>query len=262
MKTKQFAKNMRIDILKMIHKAGASHIASAFSCADILAVLYNEVLDLDEKGNKDTFILSKGHAGSAVYAALYEKGILNAAEIQNYYLNGSNLSGHISHLNVKGIDFSTGSLGHGICVAAGMALADRMNGNQNHVYVIVGDGECEEGSVWESAIFANHQKLDNLTVIVDSNKYQAIDTCVNTASLSNLKDRWSAFGWQVIEIDGHDYDEIKKGLLLRKTDSPVCVIANTIKGKGVSFMENNILWHYRDPQGEFFERALIELEGK
>ena len=256
--TEKFARNMRINILKMIQRSGASHIASAFSCTDIIAVLYNDIL----RQEKDIFVLSKGHAGSAVYAALYEKGILSKEEIGNYYLDGSNLSGHISHKGVKGVEFSTGSLGHGICAACGMALAEKLDGKDSHVYVLVGDGECEEGSVWETALFANHHKLDNFTVIVDKNNFQAITTCEETISLGDIASKFQAFDWQTVSADGHNYSDITRALKIRKEGKPVCIIANTVKGKGVSFMENNILWHYRDPQNEFYMNALAELESE
>lgn len=165
-----FAKHMRITILDMIHKAHASHIASAFSIVDVLAVLYNEILtnsDFDYKNkNRSKVILSKGHAGSAIYAALYQKGLISKDDIDSYYLNGSNLSGHVSHKGVNGVEFSTGSLGHGGCVALGMALAKKMNNEKGKIFTIVGDGECQEGSVWEMAMLASSKKCNNLVVIV------------------------------------------------------------------------------------------------
>ncbi|GHV00348.1 transketolase [Clostridia bacterium] len=259
MTDKLFSKRMRINILKMISKAKASHIAAAFSCTDILAVLYNRILR-EEK--HDVFILSKGHAGSAVYAALFEKGYIGQADIDSYYLDGSLLSGHVSHVGMDKIEFSTGSLGHGVCVACGMAVADKLDGRDSHIYALVGDGECEEGSVWETALLARHYRLDNFTVIVDRNKYQAITTCDETISLGDLGGKWRAFGWETVEIDGHDHASVAAALLKRKKDKPVCIIAHTVKGKGVSFMENNMLWHYRDPQNEFFANALAELEAQ
>lgn len=259
----QLAKKVRIDILKMINKSHASHIASAYSIVDILSVLYNDILDTNDfdfvNTDRNKIIMSKGHAGSAIYAVLYEKGIITKNEIDNYYTNGGNLSGHISHKNVKGVEFSTGSLGHGCCVASGMALAKKINNAKGKVYAIVGDGECNEGSVWEMAMFAVQQKLDNFVVIIDNNKMQAMGYCKDIINLPNLAKIWEDFGWCVKTIDGHNHREIKAALSTSCIDKPLCIIANTIKGKGVSFMENNILWHYRDPQNELFDQALKEL---
>lgn len=258
------AKNVRIDILKMINKAHASHIASAFSIVDILAVLYSDILtkkDLNfDNEERSKVILSKGHAGSAIYATLFEKGILTQEEIDNYYINGGTLSGHVSHKNVVGVEFSTGSLGHGCCVACGMALAKKRNKTNGKVFAIVGDGECNEGSVWEMAMFASQQKLDNFVVIIDNNKMQAMGYCQDIVHIPNMAKVWEDFGWCVKDIDGHNHSEIKDALSSSCTNKPLCIVANTIKGKGVSFMENNILWHYRDPQNEIFEQALKELE--
>ena len=171
------------------------------------------------------------------------------------------LSGHISHINVPGVEISTGSLGHGIGVATGMAMAAKKNNDKHKVYVIVGDGECDEGSVWEAALFANHFKLDNLTVIIDHNKIQSMDTCENTIALLDLGEKWKAFGWNVIEVDGHDHEELKKALNnCDGINSPKCIVAHTVKGKGISFMENTVAWHYKSVQGEFYLSAIKELE--
>lgn len=257
-----FAKHMRITILDMIHKAHASHIASAFSIVDVLAVLYNEILtnsDFDYKNkNRSKVILSKGHAGSAIYAALYQIGLVSKDNIDNYYLNGSNLSGHVSHKGVNGVEFSTGSLGHGVCVALGMALAKKMNNEKGKIFTIVGDGECQEGSVWEMAMLASSKKCNNMVVIVDKNNYQAMGKCSEITNCDNLAEKWEIFGWEVLKIDGHNYDEIYTAMT-HLSDKPICIVANTIKGHGVSFMENELLWHYRDPQNEFYTQAMEEL---
>lgn len=258
----EFAKKMRITILNMIHNAHASHIASAFSVVDILAVLYNEILadnDFDSKNmDRNQVVLSKGHAGSAVYSALFQRGLVSKADIENYYLNGSNLSGHVSHKGVNGVEVSTGSLGHGVCVASGMALAKKMSNNNGKVFAIVGDGECQEGSVWEMAMLSSAKKLNNLVVVVDKNNMQAMGKCMDVTNCDNLAEKWKVFGWNVIEVDGHNYEQIKDALIYN-SDKPLCIIANTIKGRGVSFMENELLWHYRDPQEEFYTRAMEEL---
>ncbi|HVI42640.1 MAG TPA: 1-deoxy-D-xylulose-5-phosphate synthase N-terminal domain-containing protein, partial [Anaerovoracaceae bacterium] len=173
--------------------------------------------------------------------------------------NGSILSGHVSHKGVPGVELSTGSLGHGIGVAVGMSVAAKYDHKLHRIYVVIGDGECDEGSVWEAALFANHYKLDNLTVIIDHNKMQSLKTCEETISLGNLGDKWRQFGWNVYEVDGHNHSALSE-VLLEQTDKPKCIVAHTIKGKGVSFMEHNILWHYRAPQGEDYINAIKELE--
>ena len=260
----ELAYRIRRHAIEMTHATHASHIASALSMADILAVLYGTVMHYDSKKPnepcRDRFILSKGHAGIAVYAALAESGFFSVELLKNYYLDGSNLSGHVSHKNVPGVELSTGALGHGICVAAGMAKAAKLDGKTHHIYTIIGDGENEEGSVWEAALFSAHQKLDNLTIIVDHNQYQAMGTIQEVAGLDNLDKKWSAFGFETVICDGHNHAALEDALRHRVCEKPVCVIANTIKGKGVSFMENELLWHYRDPQNEFYTRAVEELE--
>ena len=264
MDTIKLAYEIRRHVIEMTHTSRASHVASALSTADILAVLYGSVMKIypDDPCNssRDRFILSKGHAGAAVYAVLSETGFFPISELRNYYQDGSTLSGHISHKNVPGVEVSTGSLGHGVSVACGMAMAARMDDRKHHVFVLMGDGECEEGSVWEMALFASHNKLTNFTVIIDHNQYQAMGTCEFVCSLNNLADKWNSFGFETIECDGHNHDDMAKVLRMQGSDKPVCIIAHTVKGKGISFMENNLLWHYRDPQGEFYENALKELE--
>lgn len=264
MNSKDLAWKIRRHAIEMTHISGGSHIGSILSIADIVGVLYNDVMNIfpdnPKKDNRDRFILSKGHAGAAVYAALAEKGFFDLDKLKTHYADGSILSGHVSHKNVPGVEFSTGSLGHGVCAAAGMAMAGKCDGKNHRVFAVTGDGECDEGSVWEMALFANHYRLSNLTVIVDHNKLQSLDTCENTLELINLAEKWRVFGWNVIEIDGHNHDEIRDALLSKDENKPTCIIAHTIKGKGVSFMEGKVLWHYRDPQGENYENAVKELE--
>lgn len=248
----------------MTHLSHGSHIASILSVADIIAVLYASILKYDIKNPKwedrDRVILSKGHAGGAMYAALAEVGFFDVEELKTHYSNGSRLSGHVSHKNVPGVELSTGSLGHGICVGTGMAMALKRDNKKSRVFVIVGDGECDEGSVWEAVLFANHYRLNNLTLIVDHNKIQSLDFCEKTLELLSLADKFKTFGWNVVEIDGHNHKELKDALSKIDNEKPTCVIANTVKGKGISFMENQVLWHYRDPQGEFYDNAVKELE--
>lgn len=265
MTDKQFAYQIRLDALEMVHNSHASHIGSAFSVADIIAVLYNSVLRFNPKDPKwsqrDRFVLSKGHAGSALYAALAEKGFFSKSElIKEYCQNGSHYSGHISHKGVPGVEFSTGSLGHGVCVATGLALAGKMNQSDYHVFAVTGDGECDEGSFWETVLFANQYKLNNYTIIIDRNKMQAMGFCKDVMNTENLKDKISSFGLETVVIDGHNFVQLKKELESYGKETAKCIIAETTKGKGVSFMENQLLWHYRDPQGEFYDKAKKELE--
>lgn len=251
--------------IEMTHLSGGSHIGAVLSAADILAVLYADILCYDPKNPKwdgrDRFIMSKGHAGAAVYAALAESGFFAPDELKTHYQNGSRLSGHVSH-HLPGVDFSTGSLGHGLSAAAGMALAAKQDGKHHRVFAVLGDGECDEGSVWEAALFANQYRLENLVIIVDHNHMQSLDTCENTLALEDFGAKWRAFGWNTIELDGHDHDALCIALAdtHNPAHKPTVVIANTVKGKGVSFMENDILWHYRFPHdGWEYDNAVSEL---
>lgn len=266
MNSVELARRVRIDAVRMVHEHHASHIASALSLVDILAVLYADILHFDpnepDRADRDRFILSKGHAGVAVYATLAEMGFFPREELKNYYSNGSVYSGHVSHKGVPGVELSTGSLGHGVCVAAGMALAGKLKKAPYRVYTVVGDGECDEGSVWEMALFARQQQLDNLTVIVDHNQMQAMGWCADIADLSSLEEKWESFGWNVASVaDGNDHDQLRTALRSTARNKPTCVVAHTVKGKGVSFMENELIWHYRDPQGEAYAQAMRELGG-
>lgn len=265
MTSEQLAWKIRRHGIEMTHLSHGSHIGSVLSVADVIAVLYNDVMNVSSSdpkmADRDRFILSKGHAGAAVYAALAEKGFFDVEELKTHYADGSRLSGHVSHKGVPGVEFSTGSLGHGLPVAVGMAMAAKMN-NQNHnVYVVLGDGECDEGSVWESALISSHFKLDNLIVIIDHNKMQSLDFCKNTIDLEPFATKWRSFGYNALRVDGHDHDMMKMAFTYAKrSKQPTVIIADTIKGKGVSFMENDILWHYRFPhEGEEYDNAVREL---
>lgn len=253
------AKRVRIDVLRMTNKAKSSHIGSNLSMADILAVLYGGVLNVQPDNpdweGRDRLILSKGHACASVYAVLAERGFFPKEMLEGYYQSGSLLSGHISHY-VSGVEASTGSLGHGLSIGCGMALAIK-----SRVYVLLSDGDCNEGSTWEAVMFASHHKLDNLVAIVDYNKMQALGDSKSILDLTPLCDKWMAFGWAVEEIDGHDIEQIETALRYRTFEQPRCIIAHTIKGKGVSFMENSVEWHYKYPNEEELELALEELGG-
>ena len=266
MNSEQLAWLIRRHGIEMTHISHGSHIGAILSVADIVAVLYNDVANISPENlkdeNRDRIILSKGHAGAAIYAALAEKGFFDKEELKTHYADGSRLSGHVSHKGVPGVEFSTGSLGHGACVAAGMALNAKLDKKPYYTYAIVGDGECDEGSIWEMALFANQFKLNQFVVIVDHNKMQSLDFCENTLSLAPFADKWKSFGWNVLDIDGHNHDELRAAFAKAKEseDKPTVIIANTVKGKGVSFMEFDILWHYRFPhEGEEYDGALKEL---
>ena len=256
--------------LEMTHLSRGSHIGSVFSVAEIIAVLYASVLNVDpkepKKPDRDRLILSKGHAGSAVYAALAETGFFPVEQLKTHYANGSILSGHVSHKGVPGVEVSTGSLGHGLGVGTGMALGAKMDGAQWRTYVVLGDGECDEGSVWEAALQAAQYKLDRLIAVVDYNHMQSLATVDETLRLEPFEQKWKDFGWNAESVDGHDTEALKAAFARAKDNAgsrkPYVILAHTVKGKGVSFMENNILWHYRTPQGEAYDAALKELEAQ
>ena len=256
--------------LEMTHLSRGSHIGAIFSVAEIMAVLYTGVLNVSPAEpampDRDRLILSKGHAGAAVYAALAERGFFPVEELKTHYANGSRLSGHVSHKGVPGVEFSTGSLGHGLAVGAGMALGAKMDKAPWRTYVILGDGECDEGSVWEAALQAHQYQLDNLIAVVDHNRMQSLDFCEKTIALEPFADKWRDFGWQVQVVDGHDVAALQAAFARAKNNlgggKPSVIIAETTQGKGVSFMENDILWHYRTPQGEEYDAALKELEAQ
>ncbi len=268
MKSIELANKIRIHALKMANSGGGSHIGSALSISDILAVLYSDIMNIDPKSpeliNRDRFILSKGHAGAAVYAVLAESGFFPTTKLATHYQDGSDLSGHVSHKNVPGVELSTGSLGHGLSVGVGMAKAAMLDKKTHRIFVLLSDGECDEGSVWEAAMFASHHKLDNLIALIDYNKIQSLDTVANTLALEPFKSKWESFGWNAIEVNGHDHTQLKSELakIPSINSKPTVYICHTTKGKGVSFMENSVLWHYRCPRGEEFEMALKELEQK
>lgn len=259
------ARRIRRHALEMTNRGGSSHIGSALSIADILAVLYTDILRVDphrpDDPLRDRFILSKGHAGAAVYATLAERGFFPIEKLKTHCQNGSDLCGHISHKGLPGVEFSTGSLGHGLPVGCGMALGAKRDGKPFRVFVLLSDGECDEGSSWEAILFASHHRLDNLIAIVDYNKIQSLDWVRNTLALEPFADKWRSFGWSVAEVDGHDHSQLQSVLtdIPTSLNRPTCVLAHTIKGKGVSFMENTVLWHYRTARGEEYEAAVKEL---
>jgi len=265
MTTESLSKKIRISALKMVHRANASHIGSCLSIADILAVLYEKILNINPTQpnwpDRDRFLLSKGHAAAILYAILAEKGFIPLDSLQTYCLNGSALLGHASH-KVPGVELSTGSLGHALSVGCGMALVAKRNSQNYRVFVLLSDGELDEGSNWEAILFAAQHNLDNLIAIVDSNKLQGFGTVEQIIRLEPLTDKWISFGWSADIIDGHNHSQIinKLSKLPFEKNKPSVIIANTIKGKGVSFMENKLEWHYKSPNNEQLQTALIELE--
>lgn len=267
-KSLRLAYQIRRHALEMTNRGGTSHIGSIYSMADVVAVLYADVLryhaDDPKWEGRDRLLLSKGHAGAGIYAALAESGFFPVEELLQHCQNGSRLSGHVSHKGVPGVEASTGSLGQGMPMAMGMAMAAKLDGKQHRVFCIIGDGECDEGAIWESALIAHQYKLDHFIVTVDYNKIQSLASCEETLALEPFTDKWASFGWHVIRVDGHDhealkaaYDEAEAAAGQRK---PIVIIADTVKGKGVSFMENDVLWHYRTARGEEFDAAMKELE--
>lgn len=253
--TVEAARELRKTVYRIAHFAGGGHMGSSFSMADIVSVLYfGDVLNYDANDpwqeDRDKFVLSKGHACYALYAALAKAGFFPQEELWNVGKPGSKFGGHPKIREVAGVEASTGALGHGLSFAIGIAYADKADGRTSHTYVILGDGECQEGSIWEGALSAPTLGLDNLTVIVDYNKLQAMDELESIVHMRPFAEKWRSFGWDVVEIDGHDHDEIRHALLHRIDGRPVCIVANTTKGKGVSFMENVPIWHYRMPNEE------------
>jgi len=256
------AARLRADVVQMSHRAKAAHLASALSCLDVLTVLYGQVLNIDpaqpQHPDRDRFILSKGHAAAALYAALAWKGLIAPDQLLTYGEQHSLLEEHPSP-KLPGVEAATGSLGHGLPIGNGMALAARIQDQSYRVFVLMSDGECNEGSVWEAAMFAAAQGLDHLTAIVDFNKWQATGRSQAVLQLDPLADKWASFGWAVTELDGHDHDQLLAALTQTPSGRPHAIIAHTVKGKGVSFMEDDNNWHYRVPTEQEVLDAKVEL---
>ena len=263
---RQLALRLRLQVLEMTRASGASHIGTNYSIAELLAVLYGHVLrvdpDLPRWPDRDRFVLSKGHGCAALYAVLAERGFFPREWLDTFYRNGGRLPGHATHTGIPGVEVSTGSLGHGLSIATGMALAARRDQRPHRVYCLLSDGECDEGSTWEPVLFAAHHRLDNLVAVVDYNKIQSLGATKDILDLEPFADKWRAFGWATEEVDGHDVPALlaRFARLPFSSGRPSCLIAHTVKGKGVSFMEGTVLWHYRSPQGDEYRAALAELE--
>lgn len=251
----------RHEIIKMTSAAKASHVASALSVVDILSTLYAgsakiSTQNLDDP-TRDIIILSKGHSASALYSVLALQGFFPMGWLADYCKNDAPLGGHVTFKGVPGVELSTGSLGHGLPYGLGIAMARKKTGVSGRVFVVLSDGECDEGTIWESAMIANHHGLDNLVVIVDRNKIQSLTFTEETLKLEPFAEKWRAFGWETEEVPGHDYQALQKSLSSQK--SPKCIIADTTKGKGVDFMENSVLWHYKSPSSEDLTKAFDQL---
>ena len=261
--TQKLANRIRQNALKMVHRAKASHIASALSIVDLLAVLYGKVMRFDptdpSSSKRDRFILSKGHACVAVYSTLAEIGVIAKDQLETYGEDFSWLMNHISH-KVDGVEFSTGSLGHGLPFGVGKALAAQSRGDTWRTFVLLSDGEMDEGSNWEALMFAAHHKLCNLTAIIDYNQLQSLGSVAQTLGLEPLAEKLRAFGCEVHDVDGHNHELLAATLLSASQNKPTVILAHTTKGKGVSFMENRVEWHYKNPSDEQLAAALTELE--
>lgn len=255
-KLKEISKEVRKDILFEVYNANSGHVGGALSCTDILVAIY---FNLINEGDK--VILSKGHASAALYAVLAEKSFFEKEELASFRKLNSRLQGHPSYVKTPGIDASSGSLGQGLSVANGMALSFKIDKKTNHVYVVLGDGEIQEGQIWEALMTASHYKLNNLIVFLDYNKLQIDGTNDEVMKISPVKEKFEAFGFFVQEINGHNFSEIIEAVQKAKEqEKPSMIIANTIKGKGVSFMENKCEWHGKAPKKEEYEQAISELE--
>ncbi len=253
---RQNAARIRADIIQMAHQGKAAHVASALSCVDILVSLYWEIMNLDpqkpQNPERDIFILSKGHAAMALYATLARRGIIPLEILKSFNQQGSKLQEHPGANSLPGVEAATGSLGHGLPIGLGMAYGTRLLQQPGKVFVLLSDGECNEGSVWEAAMLAPSQKLGNLCVIVDYNRWQATGRSNEVMALAPLAEKWSAFGWRSMEVDGHDPEQLTAGLqeLEKDASRPLAIIAHTTKGRGISFMEDDNNWHYRIPTAD------------
>ena len=252
----------RREIIKMTAAAKASHVGSALSVVDILSVLYTENVNIAPENlediDRDIVILSKGHAASALYSVLALQGFFPMDWLKKYCENDAPLGGHVTSKGVPGVELSTGSLGHGLPYGLGIAMSRKMSGATGRIFVVMSDGECDEGTTWESAMIANHHNLNNLVVIVDRNGIQSLTFTEDTLKLEPFEDKWKAFGWETRVQNGHDYEALSSAL--DNSSKPLCVIAETTKGKGVDFMENSVLWHYKSPADEDVKSAFSQLK--
>ncbi len=257
------ARRARVSALTMCSRSGASHIGAALSVIDILSVLYGEVADVaphrTEDPARDIVLVSKGHSASGVYAVMAHAGFFPVEWLDDYYLDGSRLGGHVTAHGIPGVELSTGALGHALPFGVGRAITDQLDGIDRRVFVVLSDGECAEGSNWEAALMAAHRDLRNVTVIIDRNRLQILGRTEDVLGLEPFIDKWRAFGWEVVEVDGHDHDALAEAMRTR-SQRPRAIVANTIKGKGVDFMEDTVEWHTLVPNEEQLAIALAQLE--
>ncbi len=263
----ELARRARKSALSMCASSNAAHIGSSLSVIDILAVLYTGSVRIDPASindpDRDVIVVSKGHAAAGVYAVLGHAGFFPLSWLDEYCVNGSSLGGHVTNGQVPGVEFSTGSLGHGLPFGVGVGLEMQMQKRKSQVFVVLSDGECDEGSNWEAALFASHHQLSNLVVLIDRNGLQSLTTTEKTLRLEPLAAKWQSFGWDAVEMDGHSHSEIGEALVnVRQASRPTVLICKTTKGKGVTFMEDQILWHYRSPDTEQLENAHSELDSQ
>lgn len=261
--SREIARLSRISTVHAVHSGKSSHVGSSLSAIDILAVLYARVADISPQNlddpERDIVVVSKGHAAAGTYSVMTNVGILPQDWLDGYSQDGTRLGGHVTSNGVPGVELSTGSLGHGLPFGLGIALAAQRTGNPRHAYIVMSDGECDEGTTWESALLASHHGLDNLTVAIDRNGLQSLTTTEQTVALEPFADKWRAFGWDVHEIDGHDHDALAAALGATGGGRPRVVICTTTKGKGVSYMEGKVLWHYKTPDVDQVAQAVEEL---
>ncbi|WP_246070780.1 transketolase, partial [Paenibacillus kobensis] len=255
---------VRRSIVTMAYRAGASHVGAALSAADILLALYSRIMRVDSADpaapHRDKLVFSKAHASTALYAVLAERGFMPSSILEGYSVDGGTLPGHLDRKSAPGIDVSAGSLGHGLSVAAGLALADRLAGRSSRTFAVLGDGECNEGAVWESALLASSLRLDGLTAIVDCNGWQGFGRTGELSPLAVLGDKWRAFGWDVLDVDGHDEEALCEALEHRGMDGrPKAVLAKTVKGYGVDYMADTLEWHYKSPNDAQWREAMRQL---
>jgi transketolase len=253
------AYQIRKKVIELSFKAKTSHLASSLSCVDIVSVIFQNFLKKKKNGNK--FILSKGHAATTLYSVLFFFKTITKKEIESFAKSGSKLEEHPTP-SIKGVEAATGSLGHGLCIAVGIALGLKLQGKKSKVFAVLSDGECNEGSVWEAILFSSAQNLNNLVVFIDYNKWQATGKSNEILALKPLKKKFQSFSCNTIEINGHDHKQIYNAIKIKSNNKPIVIIANTIKGKGVSFMEDDNNWHYKYPSKEEFNLAMKELKKK
>ena len=253
------AKEIRRSVIEMAFRSGGPHVGSALSCVDVLTMLYCEILRLEPWEQRDIFLMSKAHAAMALYGTLAARGIIDRALLAGYGLENGSLPAHLDRFSAKGIEASAGSLGHGFNIGLGMAQGFKLQKRKRRVFILLGDGESEEGSVWEGALFASKLGLDNVTAIMDRNDLQGYGRPSEICCFEPVRAKWESFGWHAVEADGHDWDSLRSAFAMDPAGRPKIVIARTVKGKGVSFMEDQLIWHYYVVTDEHRTQALREL---